>query len=147
VSIHVALGHITHCKYDRLLTLGPQVVRLRPAPHSRTKVLSYSLTIEPTGHFMNWQQDPFANCQARRVFPEAARSLKVTVDLVAAMAVFNPFDFFLEPQAEVFTFKYSAAQALELAPIESLRQPRRCCNSTLTASTSRRAGRIIFWST
>jgi len=116
VSIHVALSHITHYKYDRLVKLGPQVVRLRPAPHSRTKVLSYSLTIEPAGHFMNWQQDPFANYQARLVFPEAARGFKVTVDLVVEMAVFNPFDFFLEPQAEVFPFKYSEAQAVELAP-------------------------------
>jgi transglutaminase-like putative cysteine protease len=110
------LSHITHYKYDRLVKLGPQVVRLRPAPHSRTKVLSYSLTIEPAGHFMNWQQDPFANYQARLVFPETAHAFKVTVDLVVEMAVFNPFDFFLEPQAEVFPFKYSEAQAVELAP-------------------------------
>jgi uncharacterized protein (DUF2126 family) len=116
VSIHVALSHITHYQYDRLVKLGPQVVRLRPAPHSRTKVLSYSLNIEPAGHFINWQQDPFANYQARLVFPEAAREFKVTVDLVVEMAVFNPFDFFLEPQAEEFPFKYSAAQADELAP-------------------------------
>ncbi|MEY3462012.1 MAG: hypothetical protein RLZZ03_1665, partial [Pseudomonadota bacterium] len=116
MSIHVALSHITHYQYDRLVKLGPQVVRLRPAPHSRTKVLSYSLNIEPAGHFINWQQDPFANYQARLVFPEAAREFKVTVDLVVEMAVFNPFDFFLEPQAEEFPFKYSAAQADELAP-------------------------------
>ena len=116
MSIHVALSHITHYQYDRLVKLGPQVIRLRPAPHSRTKVLSYSLNIEPAGHFINWQQDPFANYQARLVFPEAAREFKVTVDLVVEMAVFNPFDFFLEPQAEEFPFKYSAAQADELAP-------------------------------
>ncbi|MDP3166120.1 MAG: transglutaminase family protein, partial [Hydrogenophaga sp.] len=116
MSIHVALSHITHYQYDRLVRLGPQVVRLRPAPHSRTKVLSYSLKVEPTGHFINWQQDPFANYQARLVFPEPTREFKVTVDLVVEMAVFNPFDFFLEPEAEEFPFAYSKEQAHELAP-------------------------------
>ena len=95
MAIHVALNHVTHYQYDRLVKLGPQVVRLRPAPHSRTKVLSYSQRIEPSNHFINWQQDPFANYQARLVFPEPTREFKVTVDLVVEMAVYNPFDFFL----------------------------------------------------
>jgi uncharacterized protein (DUF2126 family)/transglutaminase-like putative cysteine protease len=116
LSIHVALSHITHYRYDRPVKLGPQVVRLRPAPHSRTQVLSYSLSIEPEKHFINWQQDPFANWQARLVFPEATREFKVTVDLVVEMAVFNPFDFFLEPTAEEFPFAYNETQARELAP-------------------------------
>jgi uncharacterized protein (DUF2126 family) len=116
LSIHVALSHITHYKYDRLVKLGPQIVRLRPAPHSRTKVLSYSLSIEPAKHFINWQQDPFSNYQARLVFPEPTMEFKVTVDLVVEMAVFNPFDFFLEPDAEEFPFKYQPEMARELAP-------------------------------
>jgi uncharacterized protein (DUF2126 family) len=116
MAIHVALSHITHYRYDRLVKLGPQVVRLRPAPHSRTKVLSYSQRIEPGGHFINWQQDPFANYQARLVFPEPTTEFKVTIDLVVEMAVYNPFDFFLEPSAENFPFKYDEAQKQELAP-------------------------------
>ncbi|MBU1441430.1 MAG: transglutaminase family protein [Gammaproteobacteria bacterium] len=116
MSIHAALHHVTHYKYDRPVQLGPQVVRLRPAPHCRSKVISYSLQIEPAEHFVNWQQDPFANYLARLVFPEKTREFKVTVDLVVEMAVYNPFDFFLEPQAENFPFKYSESQAQELAP-------------------------------
>ncbi len=116
MSIHAALHHVTHYKYDRPVHLGPQVVRLRPAPHCRSNVISYSLKVEPANHFINWQQDPFSNYLARLVFPEKTTEFKVTVDLVVEMSVYNPFDFFLEPQAENFPFTYTAEQAAELAP-------------------------------
>ncbi|TWO73224.1 transglutaminase family protein [Caenimonas sedimenti] len=116
MSIHAALNHVTRYKYDRPVNLGPQVVRLRPAPHCRSKVVSYSLQVKPAKHFTNWQQDPFANYQARFVFPEPTREFEVTVDLVVEMAVYNPFDFFLEPSAEKFPFEYSKDRAQELAP-------------------------------
>ncbi|MBI2733501.1 MAG: transglutaminase family protein [Aquabacterium sp.] len=116
MSIHVALNHVTHYSYDRLVSLSPQVVRLRPAPHCRTRILSYSLRVEPAVHFINWQQDPFSNHLARLVFPEQTKTFKITVDLVAEMAVYNPFDFFLEPSAENYPFQYDASTLHDLTP-------------------------------
>ena len=116
MSIHVGLRHVTHYRYDRQVKLGPQVLRLRPAPHCRTRILSYSLRVSPDKHFINWQQDPQANFLARLVFPETTDEFRIEVDLVAEMAVINPFDFFLEPRAEQYPFEYESWQRDELAP-------------------------------
>jgi uncharacterized protein (DUF2126 family) len=116
LAIHVALTHLTHYRYDRPVTLSPQLVRLRPAPHTRTPVLSYSLRVTPEPHFVNWQQDPQSNYLARYTFPEPVRELRLEVDLVAELAVYNPFDFFLEPHAERFPFAYEPWQIHELQP-------------------------------
>ena len=116
MGIRVALHHKTVYRYDRLVTLSPQSVRLRPAPHSRTPVTAYSLKIEPAAHFINWQQDPQGNFLARLAFPSPTSVFSLEVDLVAEMTVINPFDFFLEPSAEACPFAYEQRQRDELVP-------------------------------
>ncbi|MET3806437.1 uncharacterized protein (DUF2126 family)/transglutaminase-like putative cysteine protease [Nakamurella sp. UYEF19] len=116
MGIKVALEHRTTYRFDRLVTINPHVVRLRPAPHSRTKIESYSFTVTPEDHFLNWQQDPFGNFLARLVFPERATELSITVGIVADLQVFNPFDFFIEDYAEHYGFSYPPELAADLEP-------------------------------
>ena len=131
MAIQIALNHKTQYRYDRLVALGPQIVRLRPAPHCRTPILSYSLKIFPQSHFLNWQQDPQANYLARLVFLEPTMQFLVEVDLVAEMAIFNPFDFFLEPYAETCPFSYNDAEARELRPFLETEPPTLALDSWL----------------
>ncbi len=116
MALHIALHHRSSYRYDRPVQLGPQTVRLKPAPHCRTPILSYSLKVEPAEHFINWQQDPQGNYGARLAFPKPATAFSVVVDLVAEMTVFNPFDFFLDPTAEKSPFSYEPRLAADLAP-------------------------------
>ncbi len=116
MTIRVALNHQTRYSFDRDVHLWPHEIRLRPAAHGRTPILSYSLNVEPADHFLNWQQDPFGNWVARLVFPEKTKSLTVTVDLVAEMTTINPFDFFMDEAAENYPFAYQEELKRELMP-------------------------------
>lgn len=116
MTLRVALRHQTHYQFDRPVNLSPHIVRLRPAPHTRSNIVSYSLNISPDQHFINWQQDAFGNWLARLVFPEKTTQLHVDVEVILDMTVINPFDFFLEESAQHFPFKYSKENRRELAP-------------------------------
>ncbi|APZ91627.1 DUF2126 domain-containing protein [Fuerstiella marisgermanici] len=123
MTIRVAINHRTTYSYDRPINLGPQLVRLRPAPHCRTPIHSYSLKIKPADHYLNWQQDPHGNFQARAVFEKKTRELSVEVDLIAEMTVINPFEFFVESSAEKFPFAYDESLRKELQPFLETRPP------------------------
>ena len=122
MSITVSLNHVTHYNYDRPVSLGTQTIRLRPAPHVRNLIKSYSLNVTPAKHFINWQQDPFGNFLARVAFPEKVKTFRVEVDLVTEIRVFNPFDFFVEDYAENFPFEYEAGLKDELAPYLQIKE-------------------------
>ena len=110
------LHHLTRYQYDRAVNLGPHIVRLHPAPHCRTPISAYALTVRPSSHFIHWQQDPLANRLARLVFTQACTEFEVEVDLTASLIELNPFDFFLDPSANSFPFSYSDLDHRALAP-------------------------------
>lgn len=116
MSIKVALRHVTGYRYERDIEVSPQIIRLRPAPHTRSRITAYSMQISPSNHFINWQQDPFGNYLARIVFPEKINHFRIDVELIAEMVVINPFDFFVEEYAEQFPFKYDPLLQQQLAP-------------------------------
>lgn len=122
MAIRVAIKHKTVYSYDRLVGLSPHVFRLRPAVHSRTPIEAYSFKVEPKDHFINWQQDPFGNWQARLVFPEKTKQLSIEVEVIANLQVINPFDFFVEEYAENFPFNYPTHLAKELAPYLEIKE-------------------------
>jgi uncharacterized protein (DUF2126 family) len=144
MSIRVALQHVTRYAYDRPAALSPQVIRLRPAPHARTPVLAYSLRVDPAGHFLHWQQDPFGNFLARAVFPERTQRFEVTVELRAELRALNPFDFFLEPGAEHWPFRYDAALAQDLAPYRETTAAGPHLNAFLSSLARERVRSIDF---
>ncbi|CAN7386147.1 transglutaminase family protein [Rhizobium sp. LjRoot30] len=115
MSIKASIYHLTHYKYDNPVILGPQIIRLKPAAHSKTKVLSHSLKVTPANHFVNLQQDPYGNYLARFVFPEPVTEFKIEVDLIADMTVYNPFDFFVEESATTWPFSYPAELTEDLS--------------------------------
>lgn len=116
MAIRIALHHRTEYHFDRAVNLSPHIIRLRPAPHTRTPLHEYSLKVEPEDHFVNWSQDPFGNFIARYVFPEKTRKMVIDVNLVADMVTINPFDFFVEDYAEKYPFTYEKNLRKELAP-------------------------------
>src|SRR4030095_1686624 len=116
MSIHAALYHKTQYTYDQPVGHGPHVVRLRPAPHCRTKILGYSQRITGGKHFINGHQYPVSNCNARLVFPDMMKEFCVEIELIVEMAVYNPFDFFVEDSAAGFPFAYDSLLKKDLTP-------------------------------
>lgn len=122
MAIRAAIRHKTIYSYDRMVGVSPHVFRLRPAVHSRTAIESYSFKVEPKEHFINWQQDPFGNYQARVVFPEKMQELQIEVEVIANLVSINPFDFFVEEYAENYPFQYRDQLPKELVPYLEIKE-------------------------
>ena len=144
MSVQVALNHWTRYGYDKAVSIGPQVIRLRPAPHCRTPILSYSLHVTPAGHFLNWQLDAHNNHLARVLFPNKTSEFVVAVDLVAELSPFNPFDFFLEPGVENYPFEYAPDLAKDLEPYRSFEPAGPLLQTFLRRLSRERRGTISF---
>jgi len=144
MSILVAINHKTEYRFDRAVAMAPHTIRLRPAPHCRTPIRSYSLRIEPEEHFINWQQDPFGNYLARLVFPEKARTLSVEVDVIAEMITINPFDFFVDEYAYKYPFGYDHQLTRELSPYLEIKEDGERLKQWL-AGIDRRPREIVYF--
>ena len=144
MRIQVALNHRTQYRYDKAVFLGPQIIQLRPAPHCRTPILSYSLSVTPVDHLLNWQLDPHQNHLARLLFPNRTNDFVVEVDLVAELSPFNPFDFFLEPGIEDYPFEYSPELAKDLEPYRSVDPAGPLLQAFLQKLSSEKCGTVAF---
>jgi len=120
MSLRFALTHRSTYRYARAVGLGPQLIRLRPAPQCRTPILSYALQVEPATHWLHWQQDPLGNFMARVLMTEPVAAFSVTVDLTAEISTINPFDFFVEPEAANWPFIPEPWLAEQLLPYRRL---------------------------
>ena len=144
MSIKIALNHRTQYRYDKAVSLGPQVIQLRPAPHCRTPILSYSLNVIPGEHLLNWQLDPYNNYLARVLFSNKTTEFVVVVDLVADLLPFNPFGFVLEPSVKDYPFKYEAELAKDLVPYLSVDPAGPLLQTFLGRISNEKRGTISF---
>ena len=142
MGIQVALNHRTHYRYEKAISLGPQVIQLRPALHCRTPILSYSLDVTPSEHILNWQLDPHNNRLARLLFSEKTSEFLVEVNLVADLSPYNPFEFFLEPGVEEYPFAYAPELAKDLEPYRIVDPPGPLLQAFLESFVGRKSGTI-----
>ncbi len=127
MGIQVALKHRTLYRYDKAVSLGPQIIRLRPGQHCRTPILSYSLDIEPAEHSMSWQFDPSSNQQARVLFPKKTSEFAVEVNLVADMSPVNPFDFLIDPCSRGISISIRVRHCKGPSSLSAGRSPQTLC--------------------
>ncbi|MCG3716480.1 transglutaminase family protein, partial [Aliarcobacter butzleri] len=144
MALKVVISHKTHYKYDRKISLSPHIIRLRPAPHSRTPIEAYSLKIKPDNHFINWQQDPFGNYLARLVFPEKTDEFCVDVEIIADMITINPFDFFVEDSAKNYPFEYKKDLQEELKPYLKIDEKNKILNDFVDSIDKKEKSIIDF---
>ena len=123
MSLRFALTHESHYRYARPVLLGPQLIRLHPAPHARTPITGYQLEIAPRPARLDWFFDPAGNRSARALFDGMTSELRVTVTLEATLTSLNPFDFLLDTSATEWPFTLEPWLARQLAPYREAPAP------------------------
>jgi uncharacterized protein (DUF2126 family)/transglutaminase-like putative cysteine protease len=142
MGIQVSLKHRTIYRYDSAVSLGPQIIRLRPGVHCRTPILSYSLDVTPSEHSLNWQLDPSSNQIARLVFQNKTNKFAVEVNLIADLSPINPFEFLLDPAVEEYPFKYDPALARDLYPYLKVDPPHPLLRAFVGCCRDQRTGTV-----
>lgn len=146
MTVRVHLQHGTRYRYDRPVALGPHEIRLEPLPACRTPVSSYTLSVRPARHAMNWYYDAAGNHVARVLFQEKTPLLEIDVDLTADLKPVNPFDFLIEPAVERYPFGYDDPVRRDLspylAPVESGERLRRWLTDFLAPETAGGRGTV-----
>lgn len=144
MAIQIALRHWTNYRYDRAVSLGPQIIRLRPGLQCRAPILSYRLDVIPTEHFLSWQFDPFLNQVARVIFPKKTSEFAVEVDLTVDLSPINPFEFLLDPAVEEYPFEYAPDLARDLQPNLLVDAPGNLLRTFVGTCQDQRTGTMDF---
>jgi uncharacterized protein (DUF2126 family)/transglutaminase-like putative cysteine protease len=115
--VRLFVQHKTAYQYPKPAALGPHLIRLRPAAHTKAKIETYSLKIAQPCE-LRWQQDPAGNWVARVSFPKGSRydALNITVEMAVEIHPVNPFNFFLDESAEEAPFRYGPEVLRALEP-------------------------------
>ena len=142
MGIQVGLKHRTIYRYDRAVSLGPQIIRLRPSGHCRTPILGYSLDVTPSEHSLSWQLDPSSNQMARLVFQNKTNEFAVEVNLIADLSPINPFEFLLDPAVEQYPFKYGPDLAGDLHPYLKVDPPGPLLRTFVESCRDQRTGTV-----
>lgn len=115
--MRVLIQHHSLYRYPSPAALGPHLIRLRPANHTKARIESYALQIAQDSD-IRWQQDPYGNHVARALIGKGERvpALDISVELAVEIRPINPFDFFTDEECEDAPFAYPSSLRVDVSP-------------------------------
>jgi len=115
--------HETRYQYRSPVELGEHRLMTRPRDSHDLRLLSTSLTIEPTASQLRWIHDVFGNSILLVSFECSAQELKFVSEFRAEHFPAAPQQIAVEPYASSFPFSYSAADAEDLGRTKERHYP------------------------